>query len=90
MERKVRTVEMTFEENEVVIYHRRRVKQTLSWCAQCDQRTSFAEPAAAARIALINIRIIYQRIEAGSVHFIESPGGDLLVCIDSLTKEPYE
>ena len=88
MERTVKTVEMTFEKNEVVIYRRRHLKQTVGWCPRCEQRTNLAEPDAAARIARVTTRTIYQWIEGGSVHFIESSDGDLLVCIESLTEEP--
>jgi hypothetical protein len=42
-------------------------------------------PEHAARIAGVSTRKIYAWIEAGTVHFAESPDGSLLICLDSLS-----
>jgi len=41
-------------------------------------------PESAARLNGATVRAIYQRIEAGDLHFAETANGLLLVCSDSL------
>jgi len=41
-------------------------------------------PEVAARLASVSQRTIYRWIEAGSLHFTETPDGGLLVCQASL------
>ncbi len=43
-----------------------------------------AKPEAAAQIAGVTTRAVYQWVESGRVHFAEATGGDLLVCLASL------
>jgi hypothetical protein len=43
-----------------------------------------ARPEAAAARAGLRVREIYRLVEAGSVHFLESADGTVLVCVDSL------
>ena len=42
-------------------------------------------PEEAAAIAGISVRSIYARVEAHSVHFVETPDGLLLLCANSLS-----
>jgi predicted site-specific integrase-resolvase len=41
-------------------------------------------PEEAAHIARISPRLIYQWVEAGRLHFKETPDGSLFVCLASL------
>ena len=43
-------------------------------------------PEQAALMTRTNIRAIYRWLEAGRVHYAETPGGSLLVCPDSILK----
>ena len=44
-------------------------------------------PEEAARHKGVNARTIYRWIDAGVVHIVELPGGDVLVCLNSIEKE---
>jgi len=46
-------------------------------------------PDEAANVAGVSTRVIYTRIEAGSLHFNELPDGRLLVCGPSLGLSQY-
>jgi len=41
-------------------------------------------PEEAAALARTSTRTIYRWVEAGLLHYVETPGGGLLVCIHSL------
>lgn len=41
-------------------------------------------PEEAAAFARVTVRGIYARVEAGGVHFLETPDGRLVLCADSL------
>ena len=83
MERTVRTFELTVEESEVVILHRRRML-LIEWCTGCGRRARMTGPEDAAAILRIAVRTIYQKVESGTLHFIEEADGRLLVCMESL------
>ena len=78
-----RTVELTVERSEFFVALKSRAP-TLAPCAQCGSLTPFVTPAAAARSSGESLREIFRRIEAAEIHFLETPDGRLLVCLDSL------
>jgi len=78
-----RTIEFEVEKNSFFI---RRTKQsTLSaWCIDCNSQSQMVTPDEAALWTGVSARAIYQRVEAGAVHFVEAPDGNVLVCLNSL------
>jgi len=78
-----RTVELTVERSEFFAAARAR-GPTLSPCSQCGGNSRFVSPAEAARASGESLRQIFRRIEAAKIHFVETPEGRLLVCLDSL------
>lgn len=55
-----------------------------AWCTVCERRVRMLRPEAAARTIGITARELYRLIEADQVHFTETDGGQLRVCLDSL------
>ena len=55
------------------------------WCPVCRADTPMVVPDEAARRCNINVRLVYQEMDAGKVHFIELSGG-ALVCLNSFQK----
>jgi hypothetical protein len=43
-----------------------------------------AAPATAALLAGVGTRAIYRAVERAAVHFVETPGGDVRICLRSL------
>jgi hypothetical protein len=79
---KTRITEVEVETEEIVVV---RVRATcMAWCPGCSAEVVMARPEAAAARAGLRVREIYRLVEAGSVHFLESADGTVLVCVDSL------
>ena len=81
--RKKRT-EIAIEIDEVVFVKEFSNLSGMAWCAVCANEVVMVTPAQAAVIARLSVRDVNRRVEAGEVHFLETPDGQLLVCIDSL------
>ena len=63
---------------------RRTTKRRLSYCPICARESEFVTPEEAAARASVTSRTIYRWLENGKLHFIEMPGWELLVCVQSL------
>ena len=66
-------------ESETTIVLRRR-DPLCAWCAHCRCETLMLTPEMAESLAGVTTDVIYQRLEAGSIHSIELAGGVVLVC----------
>ena len=79
---KKRRTEITLEVDEVIYMARHRL--TRAWCPACGSEAQMLTPEQAAAVAGVTVRAVNRRVEDGSVHFLETPDGRLLVCADSL------
>lgn len=55
-----------------------------AWCSECDCEAQMITPEHAAAITQLTVRAVNRRVEAGTVHFLETPDGLLWVCLKSL------
>jgi len=78
-----RTIELSVETRTVSVL-RRVADPAFHWCAVCRGHVMMISPELAAVQAGVSVRAIYSSIEAGQIHFLETPEGALLVCVDSL------
>ena len=80
--------EITFEIDEVIYAAGQRIPDasglTRAWCLECRSEALMVTPQEAAAIAQVTVRAVNQRVEAGTVHFLETNLGQLLVCVNSL------
>jgi hypothetical protein len=76
-------MEITLERAEVSVI-RRPVHRAPAWCAQCEDRVQMVTPDEAVAVAGRSAREIYRWVEAGRVHFLETPQGLLSICLRSL------
>ena len=81
--RTTRSVEFMFERREFLVVPERRA-QTLTWCEECGMRTQFVTAEEAAHAAGASVRAVFRRIDAAEIHFVETCGGSVLVCLESL------
>lgn len=56
-----------------------------AWCNGCSAHVRMITPEEAAALTQVTTRTIYRWVEAGELHFAETPEGALLICPDSLT-----
>ena len=73
----------TIEMHQIVIVRRPR-GAALAWCPACLEVVEMVAPEEAAALMHKSVRSIYARIETGSVHFVETADGLLLLCARSL------
>jgi len=77
--RQVKRTTITVETHEVWSIAREHVRVK---CTECDAQ--MITPEAAATIAGTCMRTVYRLIEAGMIHYVETPAGTVLVCVVSL------
>ena len=75
-------IAIEFEEMIRVVSHRQAAR---AWCSVCDSEALMVTPQQAAAIAGLSVRAVNRRVEANRVHFLETPEGLLLVCVNSLS-----
>jgi len=83
--RKTRRTEITVETDEIVVISGTR-RAVQAWCPECDEAVRMITPDEAAALASASSRTIYQAVEDGRLHNIETTDGVLLVCLKSLSR----
>ena len=78
-----RRIEITVEKRRLVVMKQGRAS-VFEWCADCGDQVAMLTPDQAATIANVSSRTIYQRVEAGEMHYLETAEGHLFVCANSL------
>jgi hypothetical protein len=76
-------LEIRLERDELSVI-RRPVNGALTWCGECEERVQMITPDEAVAVARRSAREIYRWVEAGRVHFLETPQGLLSICLRSL------
>jgi len=82
---KAKRTEITIEFEEV-IQPIRGHRLTRAWCPDCGSEARMLTPEEAAAMFRATVRAINQRVEEGSVHFLETADGRLWVCVNSLSE----
>ena len=55
-------------------------------CPQCPEESKLISPESAALITGVGIRVIYNLVETGAIHFVETHLGSVLICLNSLLR----
>lgn len=79
-----RRTEITIEFEEVIHAVSNNQRLLRAWCPECDCEAQMITPEHAAAITHLTVRAVNQRVEAGTVHFVETADGRLWVCLKSL------
>jgi hypothetical protein len=82
---KKRTTKFTVETERTLIF-RCLGAQHLACCLGCSAEVQMATVPEAARETGLSELLIYQLLDAGTLHFREDADGRLLVCLNSLLK----
>jgi len=78
-----RKTTITVEQQEILVLRRRR-RVTQRWCDACAQQVERLSPEQAVAVVGRSARAIYWQIEAGQLHFSETPEGLVWICLNSL------
>lgn len=78
-----RRTEILLEITQLLVI-KRSGKTGFAWCENCARNVPMISTERAAIIACQSTRTIYRWVEAGRLHFMEKPEGQLLICLDSL------
>ena len=54
------------------------------WCHDCGTASQMLTPNVAAILSGINLRTLFRWIESGTIHFVETPEGNVFLCLDSV------
>lgn len=79
-----RRIEINVKTERLVVVSHRRSSRMMGWCDLCASPSAMLTVDEAAALASSSARRIYRRVEAGELHFMETPEGSLLVCLNSL------
>ena len=83
-----RTKTITIETQQIQLIRRRTGDLTLeAWCNGCAAQVAWVTPDDAAQRTGQTTRELYRQVEAGTVHFCETPEGGLLLCLGSLSEQ---
>jgi hypothetical protein len=82
MKRTTTRTEITVEKRQRITVRPDRTRVAV--CEQCTREVVMLSPEAAAALFETTARVIFRLIEAGELHFLETVGGGLLVCRNSL------
>ena len=82
---KTKRTELTIETDEIWVI-RRPGTAYVARCPVCHERTTMVTPEEAALLTEVDVRHIYRQVEAGLVHYSETPGGLLFVCSNSIVR----
>ena len=85
MKRRTITVEV-----DRVVFIGKHESSPIVWCAACASRVRMVTVDEAATLARASARTVYRWVEAGSLHFTETPEGRLLICLNSLPRKTLE
>lgn len=78
-----RITEITTQTDEAFVI-RRRAGTVQAVCPQCGPDVPMITPEEAALLFRVSVRVIYRAVDAGQVHFQETPAGSVEVCLGSL------
>jgi hypothetical protein len=83
--RKKRRTDIMVETDQVLVIRQQR-SLTQTWCQGCAEQVKMVTVEQAAAVAGVSLRAIFRRVEAGKLHFTETPDGLLFICLNSLLK----
>jgi hypothetical protein len=84
---KVRKKTTVSVETERILTIKRRRLEIDGWCQGCGEQVKLVTPETASAMTGLSVRAICRMVEASEVHFLETPSGSLLICLNSLLRE---
>jgi excisionase family DNA binding protein len=83
VKRRIKGLEGAVQKRQVVIINRPFVSPQQR-CDRCTERSGMITPDEAAALCEVSTRTVYRWLETGAIHFSETVGEGLLICLSSL------
>ena len=83
MKRRIKGLEGAVQKRQVVIINRPFVSPQQR-CDRCTEPSGMITPDEAAALCEVSTRTVYRWLETGAIHFSETVGEGLLICLSSL------
>ena len=83
MKRRIKGLEGAVQKRQVVIINRPFVSPQ-QHCEKCTEPSGMITPDEAAALCEVSTRTVYRWLETGAIHFSETVGEGLLICLSSL------
>lgn len=80
---RLRRTEIVLETCEVIVTKSHDVLKD-EWCHLCLAFVKMAPPETAAALAGRDVRTLYRLVESSDLHFAETTGGKITICMNSL------
>jgi hypothetical protein len=79
---------ITFTTHEILVVRKTGFNTPPRWCSLCQASVEVFTPDEAALILDASPSFIFQKIAEGPIHALEETGNPLMVCSNSLLKDP--
>lgn len=83
--KRIRRTRTTVETRDVVTLRGPAAAMELH-CPACGRVVRMLPPEEAAALAGVSVRALFRRMEAGGLHYAESPAGRVFVCSQSISQ----
>jgi len=83
-------LEVIWEKRETTTLSFNRVRRAKRFCRSCGTNELHITVAEAAALFSTTAREIFRLTEAGEIHYLETPGGALLICGNSCQSRPEQ
>lgn len=80
-----RTTRIEIQTERVLVIEKRN-STTQSWCEGCGRQVKLVTLEMIAIVTGLSVRSVFRMLEAGEIHFLETPNGSLFICLDSLLR----
>lgn len=80
-----KTTEITIETDRLLVINQHR-RRRVNWCESCAAHVEMLTTDEAAILSHVSTRTIFGWVEAGRIHYTETPEGLLLICPNSLSQ----
>jgi hypothetical protein len=84
-----RRTEIIIETDRILVVGHRRTAFK-AWCEACGAEVRMVTADEAAALARVGLRMVFRWVEDGSLHWVETDEGLLLICINSLSQNRHE
>ena len=81
--KKIKRIRITVETERLLVISKQG-RAVEGWCACCGESVELIRPEEAAALSSLSLRALRRQMERGALHYVETPDGVSLICLNSL------